>query len=830
MIWPFSQPKDPELLLKELESKDSVTREEAFKALIAHPQQETDILILETLRAYNESPKDLILPLIDIAGKRQIEDTLPILKLLIEEDDKDIRESSLQALISNPTQESLDIIISLLENNDNQIKQKVRKSILNDFGEDAFGGLIRSIPSDQDSPLYFEIYSLMEELDLFEKLKESFSHPDKSIREFHLATVIKFHRPDFLPLLLDFYLETTVEKRLELETVFSDYSPEELIPAFAQRFEKGISEVLFSLADKLLFSRFSSAKDLILGLALKIPDPRFRLKVIPSLIKKLDPFSFEKGLELLKDTVSEIRTQTISSLTLLIKTTFKRISDKEEPNKLVLSKLYESWEKILTEMLRDESLEPELKKGARRLFYSMVDNKHELIKPFFGEFIQANFQETYHVIKEWKFNEQFDLFSWLITTDPSYGSLLLSTVQNGNPDENLWRILLKVIAFLDPEDRTAFKKKFLAKNRNISLQNFIKDTDEVIRVSALEFASELKVANLSDILQKATKDPSPQVRLAALKNLDKLDHHNLPTLFKEALNDPDESVAFFALKELKEQLSPNAFAPHLVRFINSSSDSIREFALKEIAAITKKKYKANYNNLKPEVRKLAAKVLQKLDNSFSDQLVEELHSLDPKTRLQAALLMENIQIGDKGREALLAAMKDPSKLVRAAIVKTLGVMADKTLIKHLVEFFNDPDPRVRANTIEAISSLGDRQALQILLPFLEDSNNRIRGNAVLGVHKIGNFNLFPVVQKMLSHRNVNMIASGLWVVGQMKDQNYLNFIYPFLNNGNEMLRFNAIRAISEIKPELLKPYFPTFRKDPSPKIRKFISNLSFKVL
>jgi HEAT repeat protein len=463
------------------------------------------------------------------------------------------------------------------------------------------------------------------------------------------------------------------------------------------------------------------------------------------------------------------------------------------------------------------------------MFYALAQNKHNIIRPFLREFFENNFQETYFVIKEWPFDEQFNLLADLVKADPSFATLLLTLTQ-GNPDEGLWRILLKIMPLLDVDDQSTFRRNLLNRNRSISLEPFVKDTDPAVRAAALEFATELKINGLLDLLKKSCKDPSPEVRLKALECLGQQNYPQAQSLLVEALNDPEEKVAYFAIMRLREILGPTKIAPYLARFINSPADKIREFALKEIAEITKKRYKANFNNLNPDVRKLAAKVIQKIDQNFSDQIIEDLSSLDPQVRLQAARLLENIQIDSRGKDALLAAMKDPSKLVRAAVVKTLGVMGDADLIKHLISFFNDPDPRVRANTIEAIASLGDRQAIQILLPFLDDGNNRIRANAIVGIRKIGHVNVVPVLQKMLADRNATMQASALWAMGEIGDENYLGFIYPFLNNRDEMLRFNAIRSISRIKPEVLQPYIANLRKDPSGKIRKLVTSLSYKVL
>lgn len=831
MIWPFiNSKKDPELLLRDLESSDAKLRESAFHDLIEHTAPETDQLVLAALESFGAASKDVTLPLIDVAGKRRIREALPIFKALLKGSDSQLRESALQALIALSTQESLDIMISCLNDTDPGIRQKVQVAITEDFGKEALGALIRALPQDRNSPLYFEIVSLMEDLDLFGVIKENFAHPDIKVKDFYFDTLARFNRPDFIPLYFDFFGKASQPRKEKIIDILLEYSPQELLPFFQERLRSGSFEGLFELCDRALINRFAQAKEDILGFIVSLNENRYRLKVLPDMIKQLDPYCFTAALELLKDPATEIRNLALAALSALIGRTYERMNDKSEPNKIALASLYDTWEKTILAMMRDRELHDEQRKLVRRLFYALCQQRHSLIRPFVRELFQKNFHETYFYLKGWEFEEQFNLFDWLISNDPSFGSLLLTAIQ-GNAEDSLWRIVFKLMTSIaDLEDREAFKRNLVSRNRSISIEKFLKDTEPAIRQAAIEFASECKINGIIELLKTASKDPSPSVRLAALKCLGLQHYPQLQGLLIESLHDPDEAVALHSLEQLRTMVEPNKLAPLLVRFINSDSEKLRGFALEQIAQLTKARYKANFNNLKPEIRKLAAKVIQKLDNNFSDQIVQDLSSLDPQTRLQAALLLENIQLDDKGKGALMAAMKDPSKLVRAAVVKTLGVMGDSNLIKHLISFFNDPDPRVRANTVEAIASLGDREVIQILLPYLEDGNNRIRANAIVGIRKIGNFNVMPVIQKMLSHKDLNMRASGLWAIGEINDANYLNYVFPFLNDKNELLRFNAIKTVSRINPQILSQYLPSLRKDTSAKIRKLVSELSYKVI
>lgn len=829
-MWPFNNQKDPELLIKDLESKDPIVRENAFHQLKDHQSPQTDKFILTFLQAAEKQPGEAVLPLIEIAGRRRVLEALPIFRDFLFYGDTKLRESALQALIQIGNQDCLDVMLSVFKTGDSDLKQKVRNIIIEEFHEEALGGLLRAIPEDESSALYFELVTIMEDLDLFTVLKENFKHPDTRVKEYYFDHLTKFHRTDFISLFIDFYSETTTAKREEIVKTLLDFTPSELIPYFRDYLAEKNNDSVHKLCKRVLLNRFAEAKNEILDMATHLTDQSFREKCLAILLPSLDPYTFNHGLQLLSDSSADVRSLTLTYLSRLVRKTYSRLTDRAEPNREELSRLYDSWESSIAQKLKSRTLNEEKRKTVRKLFFVFAENRHNLIKPHLKEFFHNNFHETYQVIKAWSFKEQFELMNQLIAEDPSFGILIITALK-GLPDENLWRLALKLAHNIEnTDDREDYISTLISRNRNISLEALLKDSDAEIRKVAIELSNEINNQGASEMLKKAAKDPAPIVRLAALKCLVSNRSPQIQELLKEAISDPDENIAFYALQQIKELMPAGQLAPFLVRFINSSSKQIRSFALTEIAQISKKRYLKNFNNLKPEIRKLAAQVIQKLDQGFSEQIVSDLSSLDPNTRLQAARLLENIQIDDKGKDALLTAMRDPSKLVRAAVVKTLGVMNDPRLLKQLISFFNDPDTRVRANTIEAISSLGDRQAIQILLPYLEDSNNRIRANAVVAIKKIGNVNVVPVLQKMLADPDNNMKASALWAMGEFTEPMMLNLIYPFFNSTNEMIRFNAIRSAIRINPEVVKPYMPTLRKDPAAKIRQLISDLSFKVL
>ncbi|MBI3038267.1 HEAT repeat domain-containing protein [bacterium] len=324
-------------------------------------------------------------------------------------------------------------------------------------------------------------------------------------------------------------------------------------------------------------------------------------------------------------------------------------------------------------------------------------------------------------------------------------------------------------------------------------------------------------------------DPLPELRLLAIQVAVSMNHPRVIPILEQASKDLSPLVALEALKKLKQFISESRFVSFLTRNINSPSEELRGYALNEIAKITQKRYISNYRLLPLNIKKLAGSAILKLDSTFVDHLIEELKSLDPDSRLRAALIMENLKFGTQAQDALLMGMKDPSSKVRAAIVKTLGVLGNKALFKHLIGFFNDPDERVRANTIEAIKHLGHEQAVQVLSPFLKDPNNRVRANAALAVWQLGKVKILPIIHSMLSMNHL-MRASALWVLGVINSETNIPIILRYFKDKDDTVRLNAIKAISKIHLETLRTLIPALRKDPNPEIRRLVEEISYKLI
>ncbi|RCK78460.1 MAG: hypothetical protein OZSIB_1380 [Candidatus Ozemobacter sibiricus] len=828
MIWPFRPARPPAELLSDLESPDPETRRQAFATLADLDDPQADAEILARLRTLGDTPRETLFALLDLVGKRGLEEAIPLLKNLLQDEDNEIRLAALRALNRLPSQSSLDAIVPLLADADLTIRKEVREAIIRLYGDEALGALLRAVPADHTSPLYFEISSLLEDMDLFARMVENFAIPDPEVRKFHFHNMVKFHRPEFIPLYLELAETAGASLLPRIREALLEYSLDELIPPVQRLLQGNPGKAVIQLIDEVLFSRTMEYKEDLFRLAAGLSRPELRIQFLARLTRKLDPFLFLPCLDLLDDPVARVRALVFDALLSIHRSTLGRLADPNEDKKPLLTKLLEDWRQRIVTLIaqgtyRNGSLE------LIRLFFAMAEADHSMVRPVFTRLLTDQFGEAMSGISTWPFDDQFALLQDAVKQDPSVAALLLSGLGR-TPSPDYLRLLFKLLQAIPAGDREVFKRNLEARLKGIRLVEFLEDPDPDIRMALLDILLDIGGDMLPGVLEKALKDLSPPVRLKALQTALKIRHPKIARLLEDATGDPDPEVALLAVRSLREALPPDRFTALLTRLVNSPVDEIRTYVLKEIAKITKQRYIANFKTLPPEVRKLAASAILKLDASFIDELIAELKSLDPDSRLRAAMIMENLQVGGKGRDALLAAMRDPSRKVRAAVVKTLGVIGDRTLMTQLIEFFNDPDERVRANTIEAISGFGDARATQILLPFLEDPNNRIRANAALGVWQIGKVNVLPVLQKMLNHPDPLMKASALWVLGEIKQEAHLTLIVPFVRDPQALVRLNALKAMAKIKPEALKPLLNSLRLDPSPEIRQFLTEFSYKVI
>ena len=69
----------------------------------------------------------------------------------------------------------------------------------------------------------------MEELDFFDILKSNFSQSDPLIKDFYFSSLIKFNRPDFIPLYLGYFPNAPISNKEKMVELLNEFQFKELI-------------------------------------------------------------------------------------------------------------------------------------------------------------------------------------------------------------------------------------------------------------------------------------------------------------------------------------------------------------------------------------------------------------------------------------------------------------------------------------------------------------------------------------------------------------------------------------------------------------------------
>ncbi|MBF0406941.1 MAG: HEAT repeat domain-containing protein [Candidatus Riflebacteria bacterium] len=826
MIWPFNSTESSSDLLSQLLEGSMAERKASIEKLLKSDDPELNALIISCMRTMDPEKSVNANALLEIIGLRKIEEGIEFIKRFLSSPDSENVRAAVGALLNMQSQSALEILIPMLENSDLELRRTVHEGIVNCFQDSATGALIRSVPDDHNSQMYFEIVSLLEETGYFSKAREMFLSSDLELKKFQFQNIVKFYRPDFIPFFLELLETGGSSIQVKIRRTLSEYTTEELIKPVSDALRINPSKNILKLVEDILLNR-SDTRSHLIHAASGITKREIRTDFVTKILRKMDPTMFLPALVLMDDPSPQIRSLVVDNLISLAQNTNRRIADPEETNRTFLKEQIEIWVEELHQHISVES-HSEVLADFGKLLFSVGGNNINSMLPSLPKLLEYAHAETIKNIISLPAEQKSDLVYSSVKSDPSLAETYIKALSK-LPHAEIFKPLVHCIEYFSKEDRDSFRKLLMKPFPSFSVYDLLNDENAETRLSVLQLISETNF-DILKIIEEKTSDPDSRIRELAISLAISHKHPKLESILDDACVDPAANVVIMALSGLKSLSASQSFSSKLARAVNHPAEEVRYFALREIARLTQAKYIQNFKNLAPEIRKLAGAAISKLDGNFVDHLITELRSLDPETRLRAVLIMENLQVSDRGTDALLSAMKDPSKKVRAAIVKTLGIIGNHQLLSRLVEFLNDPDERVRANTIEAVISIGREEALSIVLPFLEDSNNRIRANAALAAWQIGQIDIMPVIRKMLSLKDNGMRASALWVLGEIRAQDYVNLIMPFIRDLNDMIRLNAVRAIGKIQPDLLKPYIPQLRRDNSAEIKKYITEISFRII
>ncbi|MDQ7779890.1 MAG: HEAT repeat domain-containing protein [Planctomycetota bacterium] len=261
--------------------------------------------------------------------------------------------------------------------------------------------------------------------------------------------------------------------------------------------------------------------------------------------------------------------------------------------------------------------------------------------------------------------------------------------------------------------------------------------------------------------------PAPDVRVRVMRVLAQMGSVPPGEVVARALADPEETVVSAAVDLIVSMNLPDK-ARLLTPLLSSTFELVRRRVSLELSRDNFERYIHSFDKLDSRTRELAGKAIAKIDPEMAERLADELQSLDPERRVKALRIAETVSKEKELEPILIELLNDPSRKVRATVVRTIGLLGSLDAIRALIKALSDPDRRTRANTIEAFEDIGNPKLAAILMPFLADLDNRIRANAVKALWNLGHPEAKQVLDEMLVDSEELMRLSAVWTMGEIE--------------------------------------------------------------
>lgn len=183
----------------------------------------------------------------------------------------------------------------------------------------------------------------------------------------------------------------------------------------------------------------------------------------------------------------------------------------------------------------------------------------------------------------------------------------------------------------------------------------------------------------------------------------------------------------------------------------------------------------------------------------NDQLIKELSSDNPQTRLNAASALLGRQ-GDKDAVAKVRATLN-GKDDRSAFIaiQILASMADTSVIADIGKMLNHSNPNIRLKAVQALGGIGYASAIPYIIEALKDKNSNVRYEAVdaLGtVYELSAIKyIYPLLRDDIDSVRVAAIQS-IYTYRHVKESGVLAAdLAPLLSDTSERVRFVCVQAL-----------------------------------
>jgi len=220
-----------------------------------------------------------------------------------------------------------------------------------------------------------------------------------------------------------------------------------------------------------------------------------------------------------------------------------------------------------------------------------------------------------------------------------------------------------------------------------------------------------------------------QTRLTAVDALGAIGYGRTKELIKKALLDQNVLIREKSMTILWESGDETAIELILDQF-SDSDISIQNASFRALSLLLHESISEELANKKIQERMQIIRILGKLnDKRVIKPLIMFLKDKNNEVRQQVIYELTNLS-NLLGIESLIVYLQDKDSEIRLRTVQLLGQLDDEQVIKPLIACLQDQDTQVRIEAIHTLTQLGDEQIISPLIACLQDENSEIQWHAI----------------------------------------------------------------------------------------------------
>jgi len=154
--------------------------------------------------------------------------------------------------------------------------------------------------------------------------------------------------------------------------------------------------------------------------------------------------------------------------------------------------------------------------------------------------------------------------------------------------------------------------------------------------------------------------------------------------------------------------------------------------------------------------------------------------------------------------------------LKASLLRVLGDISTPNLLDAMDKFLLHFEPRVRSNAIESLVKLkisDEEKIVGRIRPLLKDEHNRVVGTALKELIRLGRNEHLPLLNLMLKGTDPFRRASAIWVVGELKLEQFLDDVVFAMYSENYQVHSIAKRVLSKFGEKVHDSLFNNLAMD-----------------